>query len=187
MRIPIPTRRSIPLVLLAVAAVIACMATGRAEAHEGPPFPILVDKPTANFVISVWADPDIGEATFYIVVESPEGGMPKEEPHVSLWVQPVSGRLEGAAYSAKRQALRKRMQFEVKPYFDERDLWTVAVRIAGSGGEPEELLLEVESTPPGLGRWDLAIYLFPFLLLGGLWAAALARRSRMRRLQKTAS
>jgi hypothetical protein len=34
---------------------------------------------------------------------------------------------------------------------------------------------EVEATPPGLGRWDLLVYLFPFALLGGLWAYGVIR------------
>lgn len=159
--------------------LIAFVVVSRATAHEGPPFPILMDRSTAHHVVSVWADPDIGEASFYIVVESRVGGPPRETPDVSMWIQPVNGRLERMTYPAKRQSLRNRIQFQVKPYFDQRDMWNVGIRITGSDGLPEQLLAQVESTPPGTGPWDLAIYLFPFLLFGGLWAMAMARRCRM--------
>lgn len=42
-----------------------------------------------------------------------------------------------------------------------------------------ELTTQIESTPPGFGLWDFVIYLFPFLLLGGMWVLAMLRRSRM--------
>jgi hypothetical protein len=44
------------------------------------------------------------------------------------------------------------------------------------------LTTQVISTPPGYGYWDFAIYLFPFLLLGGFWAVAMRRRNRIRQL-----
>jgi hypothetical protein len=157
-------------------AVIAPASVSRAWAHEGPPFPILMDQPTKNHLLSVWADPDIGDATFYLIVETPDGETPSQVPDVALWVEPVSGRLERVTYPAKRQAIKGRLQFEVKPYFDQRDLWTVGVRLVGLDRQPEELEVQVESTPPGYGPWDLAIYLFPFLLLGGLWVVAIVRR-----------
>jgi hypothetical protein len=36
----------------------------------------------------------------------------------------------------------------------------------------------VEATPPGYGRWDLLVYLMPFLAIGVLWAIAMVRRVR---------
>ena len=167
-------RRSTTLGLVA-----AVMGASTAAAHEGPPFPILMDQRTQDYVVSVWADPDIGEAVFYVVVESPEGGSPVSPPKaVSLWAEPTSGRLQRMTYEATPQTLRNQLQFEARPHFDQRDMWTVGVCLVGPGGRREELTTEIESTPPGYGPWDLAIYLFPFLLLGGLWAAAMIRRYR---------
>jgi hypothetical protein len=97
-----------------------------------------------------------------------------------MWVEPVSGRLDRAVYVAKQQTLRNQLQFEAKPYFDQRDMWTVGFQLTTPGGESQELTTEVESTPPGYGLWDLAIYLFPFVLLGGMWVIAMGRRRRMR-------
>ena len=159
--------------------------TAPASAHEGPPFPILMDEPAGDYVVSVWADPDIGDASFYIVVESPRGGPPAEAPEeVSMWVEPVSGRLDRATYETERQDLRNQMQFAASPYFDRRDTWTVGFQLVAPDGQQGELTTEIESTPPGFGAWDLAIYLFPFLLLGGLWAMAMFRRYQAKSQQQ---
>jgi hypothetical protein len=48
--------------------------------------------------------------------------------------------------------------------------------LADADRQRAELTAQVESTPPGYGLWDLAIYLFPFVLLGAMWAIAMARR-----------
>lgn len=175
-----PTRSRLAVGRIALIGLVALAGRSVASAHEGPPFPILMDQPLADYVVSVWADPDIGEAQFFIVVESPSGAPPREAPRVAMWVEPVSGRLDRATWRATRQPLRNQMQFETRPHFDQRDLWTVGIRLTRPGAsEFEELTTQVESTPPGYGPWDLAIYLFPFLLLGGSWVAAMVRRSRM--------
>ncbi|MCS7465433.1 hypothetical protein NZK35_01965 [Stieleria sp. ICT_E10.1] len=154
---------------------------GAAWAHEGPPFPVLVDEPVANQKVSVWADPDIGEARFFIVVETRDGRRPLRIPDVALWTEPTSGRLDRASYPAAEQSLRHSMQFFSEPYFDQRDFWNVGIQITGPGGSIEEIVVQVESTPPGFGAWDLAIYLFPFVLIGGVWTYAMARRIRQYR------
>jgi hypothetical protein len=164
-------------------AMLIAMLAASAGAHRGPPFPVLMNHALAHFpyVVSVWADPDIGDAQFYIVFEPADGTSPPlEVSWVSLWAEPLSGRLARADYPAARQTLRKRIQFAAHPYFDQRDRWKVGVHVTRADGQAEEFIVHVESTPPGLGPWDLALYLFPFLLFGGLWATALVRRHRLR-------
>ena len=169
------------LARLALIGVVALVGARSAEAHQGPPFPILMDQPAAGYMVSVWADPDIGDAQFFIIVESPTGNMPREAPLVALWTEPTSGRLDRATYATTRETLKHQMQFAAEPYFDQRDMWKVGFRLTNPDGRSEELTTEIESTPPGYGPWDLAIYLFPFVLLGALWVVALIRRSRMLR------
>ncbi|MCO8123861.1 hypothetical protein NHH03_19100 [Stieleria sp. TO1_6] len=166
----------------AIAFLLHCPST---VAHEGPPFPVLLDEPINDHTISIWADPDIGQARFFIVLETADGGIPRQEPTVTLGTEPTSHRLESVEYPAKRQSLRNRMQFEAHPTFDQRDLWTVAVRLSMPDQQTQEITIEVESTPPGFGAWDLAIYLFPFALFGGMWGCALINRRRASR-QRTA-
>lgn len=165
--------------ILLIACCLGLTCQARLTAHEGPPFPILMDESAAGHVVSVWADPDIGEAQFFIVVETPAGTPPAKLPTVSMWAEPISGRLERATYEAEQQLLRNQIQFEAQPYFDQRDMWTVGFRITAPDGTTDELTTEIESTPPGFGAWDLAVYLFPFLLLGGMWIMAMRRRSRI--------
>ena len=48
------------LVRLALAAWLLSAGPMRALAHEGPPYPIIVNKSAGPCVLSVWADPDVG-------------------------------------------------------------------------------------------------------------------------------
>lgn len=158
--------------------VLALCAGTHAAGHEGPPFPIVMDERAGPYIVSVWADPDIGDATFYVMVESESGGAPAVAPTVSLWVEPASGRLGRVRYPAEREAARGRLQFRATPAFDERDQWRVGIVLTGAEGRALELVAQVESTPPGYGAWDLAVYGAPFALVGVLWIVALARRRR---------
>ena len=56
-------------------------------------------------------------------------------------------------------------------YFDAQELWRVRVRLESAQGNAETVAT-VEATPPGYGRWDLLVYLIPFLAIGALWAVA---------------
>jgi hypothetical protein len=161
--------------LLSALALLAVASRG-ASAHQGPPFPLLVDAHTATHIVSVWADPDIGEAQFFVTLETLDGEPAEGVSKVSMWVEPLDGRLVRATYDGARQNLRNQVQYAIKPYFDQQDKWRIGVRIETPGQEPEELTMETESTPPGLGKWDLALYSFPFLLVGGLWALVVLRR-----------
>lgn len=154
------------------------IAGGRAAAHEGPPFPIAMDERLADVVVSVWADPDIGEARFFVVVESPAGGPPQGVTHVSMWVEPANGRLERVHYAATRQPQRNQLQFLIRPTFDQRDMWNIGFELTNKYGDTVQMTRQIESTPPGFGLWDFAIYLFPFLFLAGMWVLAMLRRGR---------
>lgn len=173
------TNRRLAVRQAAFVCIVGLAVQSLALAHEGPPFPILMDEPVAGFLVSVWADPDIGDAEFFIVLESPQGGMPAAAPHVEMWVQPVDGRLNRVTWQASRKPLRGQMQFEATPFFDRRDKWDVGIRITPLDGPPDEVMVQVESTPPGYGAWDLLIYLFPFLFIAAFWGIAMLRRHRV--------
>jgi len=170
--------RRLAVGLLTWIGVVAVVALPTASAHKGPPFPIFMDKPLAGYSVSVWADPDIGLATFFVVVESPQGGKPSDAPGVSMWVEPTSGRLDRVTCETKLKPLDNQLEFEARPYFDQGDMWTVGFRLTPPGGEAREVTVEVESTPPGNGPWDFAFYIFPFVLIAGLWVFAMIRRKR---------
>jgi hypothetical protein len=179
MRTPFNRRAVTTAQVLLVNVLLGLAWPPAASAHKGPPFPILMDEPAAGYVISVWTDPDIGVATFYVIVETPQGKPPRQTLNVSMWVQPTSGRLEPVTYHAKKLSLRNQLEFQANPYFDQGDMWNLGFRITASNGETQELTAKVESTPPGFGAWNLVIYIFPFLLLGGFWVMAMRRRRRI--------
>jgi hypothetical protein len=149
--------------------------------HSGPPYPLLMDQPAGGHTVSVWADPDIGQSSFFIVLEGaperPVGG----EPTVAVWVEPVSGRLAKATYEARRQDLRGRRQYLASPDFDRQEPWRVGIVIRSEGADPIELRTEVVPTPDGVSPLHMALYAFPFLLLAGFWIAAQRRKWRLTR------
>jgi hypothetical protein len=147
-----------------------------ARAHEGPPFPLVVDQKADPYVISVWTDPDVGTALFFVILNAPE---PPADLRVQIGVQPVSGRLPEAFYAAERENVQGQIQYRTQVHFDAQEIWRVRVRLESAQGNAETVAT-VEATPPGYGRWDLLVYLLPFLAIGVLWAVAMLRRIKRR-------
>jgi hypothetical protein len=151
----------------------------RAHAHEGPPYAIVVDRQVGPYVVSIWGDPDVGTGTFWITFETPDGAPLPEDLAVEVAVQPVTGRLAEVRHAAVRDDLRDQAQFKAEIPFDAEERWRVRVVVESSagGGEISE---EVEVTPPGLGRWDLLLYAFPFVAIGVLWLRAVVSKKGKR-------
>ena len=59
--------------------------------------------------------------------------------------------------------------------FDVQEQWRVRVKLSSSKGVDETMAF-VEPTPQGFGRWDLLLYLLPFLAIGFLWLRAFATK-----------
>jgi hypothetical protein len=147
------------------------------NAHEGPPYPLFVDQKVDPYVVSVWTDPDVGEALFFVIV-SAQQGVPADL-RVQVGVQPASGRLPEAVYSGERENVQGQVQYRALVHFDREELWRVRVRLESAAGSAETVAT-VEATPPGYGRWDLLVYLLPFLGVGILWAVAMVRKLKRR-------
>ena len=144
-----------------------------ARAHDGPPFPLVLDEVSGPYKVSIWTDPDVGTGKFWVFVDRQDGEA-TEEVRVLVSVTPTSGRLAEATYPAERQVVGRRIQYFGEVEFDLQEMWKVRVEIDGPPGKVE-VVAEVEATPPGLGRWDLVVYLFPFVLLAGLWVMGVVR------------
>lgn len=155
-------------------ALALTLVPATARAHEGPPFPVVVDQQAGPYRLSVWADPDVGTGTFFITFDPPARRSPSD-PRVAVEVWPVSGRLAPRRSEARPQP-DDAYRAEVR--FDREETWHVRVAVDGSRGAGERTF-DVAVTPPGYGRWDLLIYLTPFLLLGGLWVAVAVRRRKL--------
>jgi hypothetical protein len=147
-----------------------------AGAHQGPPFPILVDRRVGPYIVQVWTDPDIGIGTFFVVLETPKERAMPAWAKVRIAVRPVSGRLPEAIYDALPQKVSSGARYLAKVPFDKGEMWRVRVLIDGAQGGGE-LATQVEATPDGtIGPIGLLVYAFPFVSVGFLWLKAVLRR-----------
>ena len=168
-------RGSLRSVWLTAGLLLAVSAP--AFAHEGPPYPIIVDKTIGPCVLSVWSDPDVGIGTFFFILEPAAGGQLPDDIQIDIGVRPVTGRLPEAVYAAEREDQGGRAQFKALVPFDAEELWRVRVRVQSAQGGGDATT-DVEVTPPGYGRWDLLIYLLPFAAVGALWLRAIIKGRR---------
>jgi hypothetical protein len=162
-----------------LAAVLVLLTLTRpAGAHEGPPFPIVMDEQVGPFLVSVWTDPDIGTGTFFVVLEPRDGGDLPENIIVKIGVAPVSGRLEEVFYQAESQAVRYGARYFAEVAFDQGEWWDVHVVIDSAAGGGT-ITSKVEATPDGsIGPLGMVVYLLPFVAVGLLWLKAVLRKRR---------
>ena len=148
------------------------------QAHEGPPFPIIVDAEVGPYLVSVWTDPDIGIGTFFVVFEPVSDDHPPDITSVRVGVEPTSGRLDEVMYAAESQRVRNGARYYTEVEFDQGEMWQVRVTIEGEDWEGE-LNSEVEATPDGtIGPIGLLVYALPFVGIGILWFRAIIVRRR---------
>jgi hypothetical protein len=173
-----------------VVAVLMICAGAPAWAHIGPPYPIMENRKIGNLTVSVWSNPDVGEGSFFVVIDPPKGASVPSDMKVQVVVQPVSGRLPEQRYDAWREKLRNRVEFKALVPFDKEETWRVRVLLA-SAEVTGETDTEVPVTPTLLGRWSLLFFLLPFLAIAALWLRAVSvrrkRRERMRLKKSQAS
>jgi len=154
-------------------ALLILSFSARALAHDGPPFAIIVDQQVGPCVISVWTDPDIGNGSFFVITQT----APPNDLTVQIAVQPTSGRLAEATYTAVREDSKGQFQYKTIVKFDAQETWRVRVSLRSSQGNGETEAF-VEPTAEGLGRWDLLLYLLPFLAIGFIWLRAFLSKKR---------
>jgi hypothetical protein len=164
--VPLFWRLSWRQVVVAGMALLLCRLP-LASADHGRPTPMLVDRMIGPYLVSVWGTPDVGTGTFYIRLKPPPGGEFSSDTTVLVGVQPTSGRLAEVRYPAWRQQMRRYVQYQAEVPFDAQDRWRVRLIVQSSGGSGEATV-DIETIPPGLGQWDVLLYLFPFLAVGFL-------------------
>jgi len=164
-------------------SVLSLLAAKPASAHNGPPFPIIENRRVGPCVISLWTHPDVGTGAFFVFVDPIPGGSIPKDLKVQVAVQPESGRLPEAVYSADRDDSGGQLQYKALVDFDRDEFWRVRLVLESAQGRGEEFS-RVEATPTGFGKWDLLFFLFPFLLIAFLWLKGMSRRrNRMKKLQ----
>lgn len=176
--------RSVGRALAVVCAWIALtLLPLPATAHNGPPFPIIENRKVAGCVISLWTHPDIGTGTFFVIVDAVPGGKIPDDLKVEIGIQPESGRLAEVIYPTVREDSHGQVEFNNSVQFDRDDFFRVRLIVQSSQGSGEALS-RVEATPPGYGRWDLLLYLLPFLAVGFLWFRGMSQRRRFKNKNK---
>lgn len=178
--------RSISIARLLAATALALLLALPASAHNGPPFPIIENRRMAGCVISLWTHPDIGTGTFFVLIDPVPGGKVSDDLKVEIGIQPENGRLAEVLYPAVREDSRGQVEYNVSAQFDRDEFYRVRLILRSSQGMEEEALSRVEATPPGYGRWDLLLYLLPFLAVAFLWFRGMSRRRRYKKEQELA-
>jgi hypothetical protein len=176
-----PARR---LIAVAFFVLLACAP---ARAHIGPPYPIMQSRKIGPFNVEVWSNPDVGTGSFYIIIDPPKGSSltVPADMKVQVAVQPASKRLPEAAYGAWREKLLDHVEFKTLVPFDKEETWHIRILFSSSAASGEQDT-DVQVTPTLLGRWDLLLFLLPFVGIGVLWfKAASVKRNRGRRANRT--
>ena len=166
-----------------VFAFALSIAPRAVHAHDGPPFPIVSDRPAGPYVVSIWTDPDTTD-------DGSAGGQFWVRLHVAREVGAVpSGTraevsIEPAGHAGHgRSAVAAPVNGDVTNQFaalvmDHEGRFAVRVRIDGPLGAAS-VDAQVDATynlrPP---RAMLILYLLPFVLVGLLWGRLIVRRRR---------
>lgn len=157
-----------------------------ARAHNGPPFPIIVDQRVGPCIVSLWTHPDVGVGTFFVMVDATPGTSIPSDLKIDLGIQPVSGRLAEVIYPTRRENLRGQVEYKTEVNLDRQEFWRARLILHSSQGDGESIA-SVEATPAGFGRWDLLLYLLPFAGVGFLWFKAMTAKRSYRRKQLEAT
>jgi hypothetical protein len=174
------SRPSITITAAAIAVAGFCLLSpGRVRAHNGPPFPIIENKRVGPCIVALWTHPDVGTGTFFVLVDPPPGGKIPPDLKISIGVQPESGRLAEVIYPTERDDSGGLVEYKTSAEFDRDEFWRIRLILQSSAGDGEALS-RVEATPPGYGRWDLLLYMLPFLAVAFLWFWGMTRRRRMK-------
>ena len=134
--------------------------------HEGPAYPILVDKKIATNKLSIWADPDTDKGSFSFFVE----GAKNETYTIGLRSWPVNDKnhiLVTSAYLESEGS--ERSTYSAILPFDQSIMWNVEFTVLQNGNKVTSFNLPLDVTPPGPSKLEFAIYFLPFLLVGFVW------------------
>jgi hypothetical protein len=184
MRLQMKTKFKITQALLAcfLSSMLMLICVSAAQAHNGPPFPIITDQQIGPCIVSLWIHPDIGTSPIFVIVDPAPGGSIPKDLKIGIGIQPVSDRLSEVMYPTTAEDERGQLQYKTDVQFDRQEFWKVRLILTSSVGGGESLA-KVEATPLGYGRWDLLLFALPFLAVGFLWFNAIAKRRKLRKLR----
>lgn len=170
---------------LPVSLMVLAATPSISTAHDGPPFPIVSNQVAGAYRVSIWTDPDAtddgtAEGKFWVILDPAKSAAPvPAETAVTVTAASVDGRQPPVTGRASPDGGAASRQY-VALHLDHEGVYAVTVTVAGPLGT-ETVQSEVDATydlrPP---PFAVAIYMIPFVLLGGIWAKVLWRRRRAR-------
>lgn len=150
-------------------------------AHNGPPYPIVTARAVGNYVVSLWADPDVSDdgdadGRFWVVVNPAQKGaaLPVDtRVQISIWPvdHPESTRSATATLD-EHEASRRTAAFVI----DHEGQYAVKTTIdsaLGSASLDAVVDAQYDARPRPL---LIAVFALPFVLIGFVWIKLLLRR-----------
>ncbi len=167
---------------VAVLALLMALP-GVVRAHDGPPFPILIDRVAGPYQLSIWTDPDATDdgsagGQFWVRLKGVQGRLP-DATRASVAIRPRDR--EGPELSAPAAPVRGDVTNQFAALvMDHEGRFAVRVTVTGPLGDAMAAA-ETDATynlrpSPSL----VVLYAVPFVLVGVLWGTLLIRRRRSR-------
>jgi hypothetical protein len=169
-------------VVIAWTAAASILIATPALAHSGPPYPIVQDRVAGPYRIAVWTDPDSTDdgaaaGRFWVTVHpAADGATLPADTRAQVAVTALD-RPSDAARSARTELVGGDVSHQFAALvLDHEGLFHVRVAVDGPLGRAE-VESDVQATydlrpPPSL----ILLYLFPFVLVAGLWLKLLMKR-----------
>lgn len=167
---------------VALAAVACLLRSWPLAAHSGPPFPIVSDRVSGPYTVSVWTDPDATDdgsagGQFWVMLQLADGSAVPAGTSVAIAITPADG--AGAKRSSPAAAVNGDAGHQFAALvMDHEGPFAVEATIGGPRGAAA-VQAQVNATydlrPP---RAMLALYVLPFLVVGFLWSKLLIARRR---------
>lgn len=177
------SRRPVATAIVAIAAALGTVC--RAEAHEGPPYPIVSEQLAGPYRVSVWADPDTTDdgsagGQFWVLLTPADRAVRlPANTRASVAIQPFDRASPALTAAAVCERGSPAQQFAAL-VIDHEGRFRVRVAVEGSLGRAT-LESAVDATYEARPAPRLmALYAMPFLLAGGLWIRLIAHRHTQR-------
>lgn len=147
-----------------LAALAASWPPNVAAAHDGPPFDVAENVQAGPFMLSIWADPDVGNGELFVVVH------PGPETTETLLVKAIVTLADSDRPPLRADGKLSPVggivgdRFHVAVPFDVDGLWHVRLEVS-SGDRIGEFDFDLEVLPEGPQAWEAWTYTMPFVLL----------------------
>jgi hypothetical protein len=166
----------------AIGLAVSVTATP-AQAHSGPPFLIVSDRPAGPYRLSVWTDPDSTDdgtpgGRFWVVIRSTREGVAVPlETRATVTIAPGDRPAESSSGRTEPGPSDPLTQF-VALVIDREGRFQVRVEVIGplgSAGVDTEVDATYDLRPAPM---LIVLYVLPFIAVGVLWGRLLLKRRK---------